>query len=92
MACAPSLGPGLASHRGEAELVEVVQDVIVEVGGHGAQALDLDTLNSQRQDSGIDDDYNILTHLSTAVKLHQAKCSGEGGDCLDDKRDLHHES
>ena len=50
MAGAASLGPGLAGHGGEAELVEVVQDVIVEVGGHGAQALDLDTLNSQRQD------------------------------------------
>ena len=45
MPCAPSLGPGLPRHGGEAELVEVVQDVIVEVGGHGAQTLDLDTLN-----------------------------------------------
>ena len=27
----------------------------------------------------------LITDLTTAVKLHQAKCSGEGGDCLDDK-------
>ena len=38
-----------ARHGGEAELVQVVQDPIVQVRGHAPQAAHLHTLNSAEQ-------------------------------------------